>query len=169
MTACSEREQRLSISSLELFDGVPASIVAHIEKECTWQRYYADETILENGSQRPHGVYFLVKGEVEILKCGTRNPHQSVALLTAPDCFGEFGAVSGQPGSASVRTTTPCVVAEISSQRFLALLDACPAASLYLLKKTVSLIKTLGEDSLMFHSAGRVLEAAHTNAILRSL
>ena len=169
MTACSEQEQRLSISSLELFEGVPASIVAHIEKECTWQRYYAHETILENESQRPHGVYFLVKGEVEILKYGTRDQQQSVASLSAPDCFGEFGAVTGQPGSASVRTTTPCVVAEISSERFLELLDACPAASLYLLKKTVSLIKNLGDDSVMFHSAGRVLEAAHRNAILRSL
>lgn len=168
MDACSEKK-RLSIAELQLFSGVPASIVAHVEKECIWKRYSADETIIENGSDRPHGVYFLVKGKVEILKYASEDQCQPAATLSAPDCFGEFGVVSGKAGSASVRTKTPCVIAEISSERFLKLLDACPASSLYLLRRAVSLIKDLGEDSIRLHSASRMLESAHRNAILRSL
>ena len=159
----------LFLSGLELFAGVPAGIVEHIERECIWHRFDANEVVIENRSSRPHGVFFLVEGDVEIVKYGPKNLPTSLAKLSAPDCFGEFGAVSGEMGSASVRTITPCVLAEISSARFLSLLNACPAASLYLLKKTVSLIKNLGEDTVRVRSADRALETAHRNAVLRSL
>ncbi|WP_119269563.1 cyclic nucleotide-binding domain-containing protein [Taklimakanibacter deserti] len=167
MSNCSERKG-LSASGLELFAGVPAGIVAHIEEQCTWHRFDAHEFVIENQSKRSYGVFFLVEGEVEIFKPISNRECMSLVKLSAPDCFGEFGAVSREMGSASVRTLTPCVIAEISSERFLSLLNACPAASLYLFKKVVSLIKNLGEESIHHHSAHHALETAHRNAVLRS-
>lgn len=168
MSNCFE-QKGLSALGLELFDGVPAGIVAHIEKQCTWHHFGMNEIIIETTSNRPYGVLFLVEGEVEIFKFGFNNECMSLARLNAPECFGEVDAVSGKLGSAGVRATTPCVLAEISSERFLGLLNACPAASLYLFRKVVSLIKNPGEESIYRHSAHRAPETAHRNAVLRAL
>jgi CRP-like cAMP-binding protein len=162
-------EKGLSLSGLKLFSGAPAPILALIEKACVWHRLASNEVVIDSESPRPHGVFFLVEGRVEVLKHSTDNQFMTVAKLNAPDCFGEFGAIIGKTGSASIRTETDCVVAEISSERFLSLLNACPATSLWLLEKAVSLVKNLGEDSVLLQSAHSALEMTHRNSVLRSL
>lgn len=153
-------EKVLSLSALKLFSGVPDSIVALIGKECTWHRFASNEIIIDSESPRPHGVFFLVEGGVEVLKQGPHKRLLTVTKLNAPDCFGEFGAISGKMGSASIRTETDCVLAEIPSGRFMRLLHACPSASLCLLEKIVSLVKNLGEDSILLQSADSVMATA---------
>lgn len=141
----SSTHESLSASGLALFAGVPAGIVAHIEKQCTWHRHDVNELIIETNSERPHGVFFLVEGEVELFETSFNNECMPLAKLNAPECFGEFGTVGGETGSAGVRATTPCVLAEMSSEQFLGLLNACPAAPLNLVEKVVSRIKNVGQ------------------------
>lgn len=168
MSNCSE-QKALSALGFELFDGVPAGIIAHIEKQCTWHRFDVNEFIIENKSKRPHGIFLLVEGEAEIFRTGFNKEYILLVKLNAPECFGEFGAVSGATGSNGVRATTPCVLAEISSERFSGLLNACPAASLYLFEKVASRIKNVGQESIHHHSThNRAPETAHRNAVLGS-
>ncbi len=157
------------LSGLELFSGVPDSILAAVEKECTWHHLTVSEVVIDSRSHRPHGVFFLIEGQVEVLKRGPDNRPARIATLSAPECFGEFGAITGETGSASVKTKTVCLLAQISAERFMNLLNACPFASLHLLKKVVSLVKNLGEDSALLQSADNALETAHRKAVLRSL
>jgi len=159
----------LSLSGIKLFSGVPTPILALIGKACVWHRLASNEIVVDSESPGPHGVFFLVEGRAEVLKHGPDNQLMAVAKLNAPDCFGEFGAITGKRGSASIRTETDCVLAEISSERFMSLLNACPSASLCLLEKIVALVKNLGEDSVLLQSADSALEIAHRNAVLRSL
>jgi len=159
----------LSLSGIKLFSDVPTPILALIGKACVWHHLASNELVVDCESSRQHGVFFLVQGRAVVLKHGPDNQLMTVAKLTAPDCFGEFGAITGKMGSASVRTETDCVLAEISSARFVSLLTACPSASLCLLEKAVSLVKNLGEDSVLLQSADNALEMAHRNAVLRSL
>jgi CRP/FNR family cyclic AMP-dependent transcriptional regulator len=160
MSNCSE-QKALSALGLELFDEVPGGIIAHIEKQCTWHRFDVNEFIIENKSKRQHGVFFLVEGAVEIFRTGFNNECMPLAKLNAPECFGEFGAGSGEMRSAGVRATTPCVLAEISSERFFGLLNACPAASLCLVEKVVSRIRNVGQESTYHYSTHRAPETTH--------
>ena len=141
----SSKHERLSVSDFALFAGVPAGIIAHIEKQCTWHRHDVNELIIETKSKRPHGVFFLVEGEVELFETSCNNECMPIVKLNSPECFGEFGAVGSETGSAGVRATTPCVLAEMSSEQFLGLLNACPAAPLNLVEKVVSRIKNVGQ------------------------
>jgi len=93
----------------------------------------------------------------------------TLAELTAPDCFGEFNAISGAKGAETVRAKTGCVVAELSNEQFMELLNSCPSISLHLLKKVILLIRGRTGDLSHFRIADAALEKAHRNAILRSL
>nr|MBF0222785.1 cyclic nucleotide-binding domain-containing protein [Desulfobulbaceae bacterium] len=69
------------------------------------KEYEAGETIIKKG-EIDHWVYFLVSGEVKIVK----GEKTFAVLKTGGDLFGEMGVIDGSPRSASVWALTKTMV-----------------------------------------------------------
>lgn len=66
-------------------------------------------------------VYFVVNGEVEIVK-----DEDVVAVLSKGDCFGEIALISDSPRTASVRASTPVDVVTVSRSAFKQMITHMP-------------------------------------------
>jgi CRP-like cAMP-binding protein len=148
---------------------VSPDVLARITKVCTWHQLVSEEVVIVGSSGSPHGVYFLVEGVVQICRHDVHDDVATLAELTAPECFGEFNAISVVTGAETVRAKTDCVVAELSNEQFMELLTFRSSISLHLLKKAISLIRGRAGNLSHFKIADAALEKAHRSAILRSL
>jgi CRP-like cAMP-binding protein len=157
------------LAGIELFSDVPGEVLAHLNGQCQWHRLPAGQLLIDGESKEPHGMYVLTDGEVEVFRSDSHGQVAPLGRLTATTCFGEFAAIMGSPGSASVRTRTDCLLAEIPGTALVKLLKDYPSVSLFLLRKAVSLIRELNEDLTRFQAMDSLLATVHCRAILRSL
>jgi CRP-like cAMP-binding protein len=67
--------------------------------------------IMEQGSRSDY-LYLLVSGEVEVLK----GDHQLCILSQPGEVFGETGALTGQPRTATIRAVTEAVVLAVEAR-----------------------------------------------------
>ena len=75
-----------------------------------WIKRFEAGKIVFNEGDTDTSVYILVEGNVEVLRGGER-----VAVIDVGDTFiGEISALTGQPRSASVRTTKPSTMLVVS-------------------------------------------------------
>jgi CRP-like cAMP-binding protein len=73
-------------------------------------------------------AYVVVCGKVEVF-CGT-DPHAvALSTLAAGEIFGEIGVMEGCPRTASVKTADPTVVARLSRETLMRLLEESDAAA----------------------------------------
>jgi CRP-like cAMP-binding protein len=108
---------------------------------------------------QPHGLYVRAKGGVEVFRSHPDGVVVPSAKLAAVDCFGEFAAINGEPGSASVRSLTPCTVGEIPPAAFRSLLTERPGLSMRVLHKLVNRIQNLDDTVEALHLRNSVRDA----------
>ncbi len=92
----------------------------HFEK-C---EYEADTFLFYEGSIA-HGWYFLLKGEVAIVRNGKNGPPHVLAELSPGEAFGEMSLLEQRPRMGSAVTLTPVTVLRLSKPQFEQLLDKC--------------------------------------------
>ena len=136
---------------VELFADLPHDIIRHLAGQCRWRQTTAGELVIDGACPTPHGVYVLAEGVVEIFRARPDAPDISITRLSAVDCFGEFAAIRGEPGSASVRSLTRCSFAVIPTPVFTTLLTERPPLSLRVLRKLISRIQYLDETVEELH------------------
>ncbi|MFZ5673204.1 MAG: Crp/Fnr family transcriptional regulator [Pseudomonadota bacterium] len=158
-----------SLTGIEMFSEIPDDALVYLNSQCRWHRLPANELLIDGEGRKPHGIFVLTEGEVEVYCRNLSGNIVSIGKLAATTCFGEFAAITSSPGRVSVRTWTACRLAEIPRETFVSLLNAYPSISLYLLKKAIALVRTFNEDLIKLRMADDVLATVHRNAILRSL
>lgn len=110
-----------------------ASLSDHPERE-----FAAGDLILEQGG-RDDLLYFLIEGEVEILKDDVK-----VATASHPgDIFGDLSVLLGVPHTATVRATRPCRFFVVSDSR--AFLERTPPVCLHLCELLARRLDTLNK------------------------
>jgi CRP-like cAMP-binding protein len=126
----------------ELFADPPGEIGADLAGHCRWHTVAPGHLLIDAPARRPHGVFILAAGDVEIFRDdgGAAVP---LATLAAIDCFGEFAAIRGEPGSASVRSLSSCMLGEMPSAVFTALLARQTCFSMRLLRRVVDSVRSL--------------------------
>ena len=134
------------LSDIEPFSGLPADVLDALETEAEWFRVDAGHRLIDAGVRAPHGVFVLAEGALSVERAAPGGQPIPLGRLSAPCCVGEFAALDGLWGSASVTAATPCVLAEIPADRFRQLLRDHPPLSLFVLEKAVSIVRRLGED-----------------------
>ncbi len=155
--------------TIEPFCGLPPEATQRLDAECRWASIGPDTLVIDADAGGPHGVFVLAEGQVDVHRRDGNGEPVHLGRLTAVDCFGEFAAIHGVPGSASVRTNTHCLVAEIDPAVFVALLGDYPALSLKLLGRAVSLLKSLDDDLVRLRLAQKRIDEVYRNAVMRTL
>lgn len=134
----------------DLFAGLPRETLFDLAGHCDWREIDAGHLLIDAATRRPHGVFILAAGDVEVFHddAGSTLP---VARLAAVDCFGEFAAIRGEPGSASVRSLSPCRLGEMPANVFTALLAARTCFSMRVLRRVVATVTRLDEAIIGVH------------------
>jgi CRP/FNR family transcriptional regulator/CRP/FNR family cyclic AMP-dependent transcriptional regulator len=143
----------------DLFAGLPEEAVVPVAEQCRWRDVGAHHLLIDATRKQPHGLYVLAKGGVEVFRTPPDGGVVPLAKLAAVDCFGEFAAINGEPGSASVRSLTPCTVGEIPPAAFRSLLTERPGLSMRVLHKLVNRIQNLDDTVEALHLRNSVRDA----------
>jgi len=93
-----------TIQRLELFNSLTPDEQKNLAEGLVDATYLTGETITRQGAES-HCLYILIEGEAEI-RVSVDNSSQRVAVVHAPDFFGEMGLLTGEPRSASVISLT---------------------------------------------------------------
>ena len=104
------------------FPGKSQRELVEIINACRLQRFSDGQFILKEGESGEE-LYFLMEGEVEVLKRDVTGEERSLVVMKAPTMFGHMSLVDGSARSASCRAKGQVDVAVLSRQTYLELLS----------------------------------------------
>lgn len=148
-----DRAEMLKSSFPGLTDELVTKMLAHV-REAT----YPAGVVLCHEGEREETFYYIVEGQVEILKWmefTKENRHMRVS--NAGNFFGEMGLISDAPRGATVRTTQQTTVLEMSRSDFLHLLSASPSMALAMVRTTIDRLRE--NDRMQFDELRKTYEA----------
>jgi CRP-like cAMP-binding protein len=158
------------LSKIELFADLPEATLDQLERDCVWIEREPAFVVIDEEQREPHNVFILADGEVEVYRRAQGGETISIGALRAAALFGEFSAIVGKSGSASVRTTTSCVLGEIPHTAFLKLVRQYPSVCLGLLQKMVALVRAFDEELIDRQPREKLIALAyHRYVVLGSL
>lgn len=85
--------------------------------DCTERSFFPEDYIMKQGED-PDNLYFLYKGECEVMVKNEENSEESVAILHPGDMFGEIALISNCKRTASVRCLNYNTCATIDQTKF---------------------------------------------------
>lgn len=115
----------------ELFQGVPESRLAELEKKSEAQKFPAGHVFFQPGGTG-EVLYFLESGRVETFRT-SGNKRLVISQLTAPAVFGEMACVGQCLYHCAARSAETCRVRVISRREFDALIEEYPSVTRRLL------------------------------------
>ena len=104
------------------FPGKSQRELVEIINACRLQRFSEGQTILSEGEPGEE-LYFLMEGEVEVLKRDVTGEERSLVVMQAPTMFGHMSLVDGSARSATCRAKGEVDVAVLSRETYLDLLS----------------------------------------------
>lgn len=113
------------LRALDLFRGVPETILTALAPLFVSERRAAGETVLREG-ERGDTLYLIAYGKVEVSTSGPHGETLRLALLADGAYFGEIALLQETPRIATVRTLTPCLFLTLDRAQFTALLEQAP-------------------------------------------
>jgi CRP-like cAMP-binding protein len=82
--------------------------------------------VVVTAGERERSLFLVLEGELEVLADQGRRRQRRIAAIAAGSVLGELSFFDGGARSATVRTTTPALLAELSPTEFDALAAANP-------------------------------------------
>lgn len=159
----------VDLRACELFDELRADRVAELESQCRCARYEKGEVILRAGDDDEHSVFVLLHGRAKVSR-RTPSGHNTVLAEIGPGMyFGEFGAIDGRSGSATVQAGSEAMVALIPRDIFRLLLRDEPTVALRIMERLVRLIRSLDERVAGLHGAHEEFDRLHRDLLLVNL
>jgi CRP-like cAMP-binding protein len=134
------------LSEVALFADLPESTLTQLKRDCVWIEREPAFVVIDEEQREPHNVFVLADGEVEVYRRVQSGEIISIGSLQSTALFGEFAAIVGKPGSASVRTKTKCLLGEIPSTVFVDLIRQYPSLCWPLLQKLVTVVRAFDEE-----------------------
>ncbi len=135
------------LANLHVLEGLSAKELKKIATQCEWRNYAPDQQILDWDSTTTD-VYFVIEGEVRIVNYSIAGREVRFASFTPGDYFGDLAAIDGLPRSASVHAASSTLVAVISGDDFLAILQRHGSAAIYVLRRLARIIRAC-DDRIM--------------------
>lgn len=130
------------LSRIQLFEGLPADMIATVAGQCRWDGFHVGDQIFDKDSDTLD-VYFVQRGGVRILNTGPDGREVALADIPAGQYFGELAAIDGLRRSARAVATSESMIAALSGPAFLALMRQYPDLALRVLERLTRIIRSL--------------------------
>ena len=123
-----------SLADSVLFRGVPAALMAQVERATRAHVYAPGERILSHGQQGDGRVFFIESGQVSILMPLRSGAHQRIATLGPGMEFGEMALLGQTTRSASVYADTEVRCRVLEAADFGGIADEAPLLKIAVLQ-----------------------------------
>lgn len=131
-----------ALSSVRVFQGLPAALVARASERCAWREIDAGVLIMSH-DDRSREVHFLVAGRVRVTIYSVGGRRVGAGDLCAGEMFGELHAIDGRARVVSVIAEEACTVATLSGDDFIALIRSEPDFAMRVLQQTARNVRAL--------------------------
>jgi ATP-binding cassette subfamily B protein len=113
------------LRAIPFFEHLDEALLSALAERFVRERCVEGQTIFEEGDPGDK-LYFVDRGEVEVLISGPAGEERRVALLRDGDYFGEIALLDDVPRTATIRTRLPSTLLVLDRERFLDLLRSAP-------------------------------------------
>jgi ATP-binding cassette subfamily B protein len=113
------------LRAIPFFQNLDEALLSALAERFVTERCVEGQTIFEEGDPGDK-LYFVDRGEVEVLISDSAGEERRVALLRDGDYFGEIALLEDVPRTATIRTRVPSTLLVLDRERFLDLLQAAP-------------------------------------------
>lgn len=110
------------------------------------RRSYKKNMVIIQQGDDTNTMFILIEGKMRVYVEDEQGKQLTVRILEAGDSFGEVALIGGFPRTASVMTTTNCVVAAFSRERYLSFLEQHPQISLALARIMANMVRDTTEE-----------------------
>jgi CRP-like cAMP-binding protein len=159
----------LDLARCDLFRDLPADRLADLQRQCRCARFVAGDMILAGEDNDAHNVFVILQGTGEVLRKSPFGELVSLATLHPGMYFGEFSAIDGRSGSATVRAGSDATLAEIPREVFRLLLRDEPAVAWRMMERLVHLIRCLDTRVAGLHGCHEEVDRIHRELFLVNL
>lgn len=163
------------LKEIELFRNIDDDVLQRLAPALEEQRY-KDEDVIFKEDDMGDEIYFIVSGEVEVIKVVNKETgeSQSLSLLGKGEFFGEMALVDRKRRSATVRAKGDIVLYRLSRENFNKFLetDARLAISIFgsMLSVTVNRLREMDVEFVTIYETGQLLATEENlNKILDSV
>lgn len=139
------KERNEALRGIPLFRNLGEKDLADIAGLLIDRKFPRDAVIFEDGSLGDY-MYLIHEGQVKITKMSEDGREKILEILGPGDFFGEMALLDREPRSASVKTTTACVLLALSRQDFLGLLKQDHELTLELLRELARRLRETDEQ-----------------------
>jgi CRP/FNR family transcriptional regulator, cyclic AMP receptor protein len=159
----------VDLAHCELFRDLAADRIADLERQCRCARFAAGDIILAAEDNRAHNVFVVLQGRAEVLRTGPSGAFVTLATLHPGMYFGEFSAIDGRSGSATIRAGSDATLAEIPREVFRLLLRDEPALAWRMMERLVHLIRSLDSRVAGLQGCQEEIDRIHCELFLVNL
>lgn len=142
----------MSLAGVTMLRDLTADERSELATKCLFRRFAAGEVVLDRFSPSA-AVYFMISGSARVVHFVAEDQEITIATIAAGDTIGEISAIDGRGRSATVVAEEECVVAELSSHEFQALITRRGGVALELLRRWAVTIRQLS-DKVSYLSTG---------------
>ena len=126
-------ERSEALRAIPLFAALDGSVLDEIANLLIDRKFPKDAVIFEEGSVGDY-MYLIRDGQVKVTKMSDDGREKILEMLEPGDFFGEMSLLDREPRSASIKTTSACLLLALSRQDFLDLLRQNPDASMEMIR-----------------------------------
>jgi len=139
------KDRNEALRAIPLFRNLDEKDLAEVAGLLIDRKFPRDAVIFEDGSLGDY-MYLIQEGQVKITKMSGDGREKILEILGPGDFTGEMALLDREPRSASVKTTTACVLLALSRQDFLGLLKQNHELTLELIRELARRLREADEQ-----------------------
>lgn len=143
------------LRTVALLRDVPEPLLQELASSCAWQRFRTGAQIFDRDSAS-RDVLFIVEGAVQVVNYSASGREIAYAAVGEGGFLGEISAIDGEPRSATVIASRPCLIAALPPDRFADLLERHPPAAWQVMRRLARIIRTCDERIMDLSTLGAV-------------
>jgi ATP-binding cassette subfamily B protein len=114
------------LRKLPFFRGIESDALQQVTRLFVTEKFEAGVPVVEQGDQGDK-FYLIARGKVEVIVATAEGERKKVAVLADGDHFGEIALMHHIPRTASIVTSTPCLLLSLSYEHFHPLMVQYPS------------------------------------------
>ncbi len=142
-----------------LFADVSDEELAVLANDFRLKEYKKGEIIFHQGD-RSRRFYIIMKGKVRIFKVSPSGGETSINIFSIHNVIGEFATIDSRPRSATAKAISPCVLLQMTQNKFLRRMREMPDLGLGMARLLASKVRwtaNYAETVAQYDAAGRLL------------
>jgi CRP/FNR family cyclic AMP-dependent transcriptional regulator len=142
--ATSGADAALTLAGVRILKSLPDEERRRLETSCVYRRVAAGQTLMSR-FEIGKAVMFMLVGRARVAHFLANDEEVTIAVVPTGETLGEISAIDGGTASATIIAEDDCIVAELSTTEFQALLARRGEVALSLLRRWAGIIRDLDD------------------------